>query len=1416
MIGSGSFGAVLTANYRNKIVVVKKLLGESGMERKRFIKEARFIQGLNSAHIVQFLSFSSEPLAIMMEYLYFDLQPFGIPRKVSSLKDLLLVIHKNFQFRQFEKLPLVAAMEIAAGMLYLHNLGIAHRDLKTLNVIVSNKHYASLTDEKQIESEWGKCPIRCKLIDFGESRSASLQTNTILNTYTKNQERGTIMYMAPELFEKDSKQVCNQSFMRRADIWSLGIIFHSLLSPDLENPYQVDIDDAGSETWLPLVQEKLKNKERPTSSGQYQHLQMSLWKPIENARNACLVFEPTERCKVKDIPIMLEGVDSSDRSSTQKRVGQKQKTDKFVEVVGTVEPTWKMKSYFSKLPPNQQEMPKMSQLIIPSSFATESGRLSQPRKSGGSDTEFQEEKEDRNEHEEFPYNNFTKPDHLVEGSNFDLFSTACRMDKVLADEQCKISVDCNQSVCSVQIISKQKRVSCSAESSNFPQALEKVEQTDLSMAIHEDVSHVEYPERNIETEEIDVDVTGNEQSHVRDVDLDPSAEPLVFSDDYPVLCTGLKERITAKSAAQVLLNPQLNPNLICQSVPRRTQRNFAFVINLNALDNPNDVTADDNGATRSGQGRKSHVYCKLEEDKVVSLRIATVETEKQTGEDHFILSKYNSTFESSRDFHRCIMRLETENGSEKYFQYCIVQYFFDRDEHPFNVTAHRNAKKTTAPYKQTAKSVREHLSTALLNKKPKEALYEVSSSVGGRLAAKSSSSLPRNYKQAVNMRSAMKSQQSFCGTKDVLAELMEQCKKTMNCPSKAFIWKVEAAPEPMCIIAYKNAFSGMARACITGPQGQHSVLTVDPTFNLGEFSFTPTSFNSKSVHKRSSGEDLIFMGPSLIHYRKKFSTYHYFTTSLVGIEPKLHTLRCFGTDGEENLMRACEKTWPFADGLRCKLHSKRNCQSHLSSYLPDSVVKLFITDIYGERRDSHYEEGLCDLDDADTFEATLSSLQDTWNEREKEHRGSSCSLPLFHVWFQDRIAPYMRASMLKDVRERNGLMTSFTTNNSESLNAAIKRKAEYKASELPDFLRLMKELYDNQDEVVRSAFSGDGDYELKDNLKEFDLGDRYYALTTQKRILHEQRFYAKTADAITEPKAVLKKVYIQGDNIQQIPGLPASHSFNLTTKASKIIENGLIIPSFTTGCYHVTGSAGEHPHFVKRVAEGDFRCDPDDPRLGCISFKKNKICSHVVAASKVHGEFAALVAKHTCRKNVQPNITELGNHAIPTGAGEKPGQKRKRAPKQAVETISKARDVFQLPCPVKIRIMQRNGKNIAINKKRKEYDLEFLADHPQVNVCAGCRDKFPRMKNGSPYPPPDDIVVSHWEKGSKRLPSGVLKVFGKESKRYYHPNIACVRNGNRGLNKSFSGSDVGYETILVNLTAEHREAMRRNLDIDIQ
>lgn len=40
-------------------------------------------------------------------------------------------------------------------------------------------------------------------------------------------------------------------------------------------------------------------------------------------------------------------------------------------------------------------------------------------------------------------------------------------------------------------------------------------------------------------------VLDNQQSQVCNIDIDSSANPLVSMDNYPVLCTGLKERITA-------------------------------------------------------------------------------------------------------------------------------------------------------------------------------------------------------------------------------------------------------------------------------------------------------------------------------------------------------------------------------------------------------------------------------------------------------------------------------------------------------------------------------------------------------------------------------------------------------------------------------------------------------------------------------------------------------------------------------------------------------------------------------------------------------------------------------------------------------------------------------------------------------
>ena len=57
------------------------------------------------------------------------------------------------------------------GMGYLHNQRIAHRDLKTANILMSNQHYSSLSPgDEEFRPTYQARPIACKLTDFGESR----------------------------------------------------------------------------------------------------------------------------------------------------------------------------------------------------------------------------------------------------------------------------------------------------------------------------------------------------------------------------------------------------------------------------------------------------------------------------------------------------------------------------------------------------------------------------------------------------------------------------------------------------------------------------------------------------------------------------------------------------------------------------------------------------------------------------------------------------------------------------------------------------------------------------------------------------------------------------------------------------------------------------------------------------------------------------------------------------------------------------------------------------------------------------------------------------------------------------------------------------------------------------------------------
>ena len=142
-----------------------------------------------------------------------------------------------------------------------------------------------------------------------------------------------------------------------------------------------------------------------------------------------------------------------------------------------------------------------------------------------------------------------------------------------------------------------------------------------------------------------------------------------------------------------------------------------------------------------------------------------------------------------------------------------------------------------------------------------------------------------------------------------------------------FVQDVKAAPEPQSVLFYDWQVDDLIRFCTNNQR--FSVLTVDTTFNLGEFYVTPITYQHLMLENVHTGKHPTMLGPMLVHQRTQFSTFNYFCSTLIGYNKSLRDVLAFGTDGDKNLTEALGHSFPFAIQLRCFVHfkktSKRNC-----------------------------------------------------------------------------------------------------------------------------------------------------------------------------------------------------------------------------------------------------------------------------------------------------------------------------------------------------------------------------------------------------------------------------------------------------------------------------------------------------------
>ena len=199
ILGIGGMGMVVRAVNLDldQRVALKFMLPqalESAEASARFVREARAAGRLTGEHICRVSDigrFETGAPYIVMEYL--------------EGYDLMTLLKRRGPLPIAEAIDYI--LEACEGMAEAHATGIVHRDLKPDNLFLANR-----ADGTKI----------IKVLDFGISKAAvtglATKTGDVL---------GSPAYMAPEQMQS------TKDVDARADIWSLGVVLHQLISGKL-------------------------------------------------------------------------------------------------------------------------------------------------------------------------------------------------------------------------------------------------------------------------------------------------------------------------------------------------------------------------------------------------------------------------------------------------------------------------------------------------------------------------------------------------------------------------------------------------------------------------------------------------------------------------------------------------------------------------------------------------------------------------------------------------------------------------------------------------------------------------------------------------------------------------------------------------------------------------------------------------------------------------------------------------------------------------------------------------------------------------------------------------------------------------------------------------------------------------------
>ena len=189
---------------------------------------------------------------------------------------------------------------------------------------------------------------------------------------------------------------------------------------------------------------------------------------------------------------------------------------------------------------------------------------------------------------------------------------------------------------------------------------------------------------------------------------------------------------------------------------------------------------------------------------------------------------------------------------------------------------------------------------------------------------------------------------------------------------KVYIRRLQVAPSPACVLASDRQVQDVKRFCANTTEN-FSVLSIDITFNIGDFYVTPTTYRHLLLDDRRTENPPLLLGPTLIHTRKDSDTFSYFGATLTGLENGTRNIRFIGSDREDAVEKGMSPYLPVATWLACKRHVVEDCKRKLRLLgISSEYLTAFLRDIFGS--DANHEIGLIDSEGCMDFDAKLESL----------------------------------------------------------------------------------------------------------------------------------------------------------------------------------------------------------------------------------------------------------------------------------------------------------------------------------------------------------------------------------------------------------------------------------------------------------